>query len=482
MTRSTDIARGLATLVGPGDAVATATLPGPDAVAVTTALSLLGAIELALPDEISPQLARRLAHATGCVLTVAAPARIAREPVLAELGRHPRVPTVAVGDAPGAVPLEALVAEPAALPRHTPELGTPALVMPTSGTTGRAKGALLPNGAGLAQAARVREAMAYGPRDALLNFFSWQHINARHAAFLPAVLAGARLVIEPRFSASRLWETAAAESVTAFNFMGAVCAILLHRPESAADRAHTVTRAYGGPAPAWMVHDMARRFGVQLRQAYACTELGDVATSGRQIRPGAAGRPVRDYDIRVIDAAGRRLPNGAVGEITVRPRAEHLTFTGYVGDPEATATAWRDDWFHTGDRGRIEDGWLWFEGRSADVIRRRGINISAAEVENAVASLPAVAEVAAVGVSSELTEERGHGRGDPRAPGTELDPMAVYRGCQAVLPRHSVPRYISVESALPRNGSMKVLRHKLRARGLPASAWDAENPSSEGIR
>jgi carnitine-CoA ligase len=481
MTRSTDIARGLATLVGPGDAVATASLPGPDAVSVTTALSLLGAVELALPDEISPQLARQLAHAVGCVLTLAAPARIAREPVLAELGRHPRVPVVAVGDTPGTVPLEALIAEPTALPRHKPGLGTPALVMPTSGTTGRPKGALLPNGAGLAQASRVREAMAYGPDDVLFNFFSWQHINARHAAFLPAVLAGARLVIEPRFSASRLWETAAAESVTAFNFMGAVCAILLRRPEGPGDRAHMVTRAYGGPAPAWMVRDMASRFGVQLRQAYACTELGDVATSGSRIRPGAAGRLVRDYDVRVNDEAGCRVPDGEAGELVVRPRAAHLTFTGYVGDPGATAAAWRDGWFHTGDRGRIEDGWLWFEGRSADVIRRRGINISAAEVENAVASLPAVAEVAAVGVPSELTEDEVMVVVIP-APGTELDPAAVHRGCQTVLPRHSVPRYVSVESVLPRNSSMKLLRHKLRARGLPASVWDAENPSCKEVQ
>lgn len=480
LSRSTGIARGLAALVGPGDTVATASLPGPEAVSLTIALSLLGAVELALPEGISPQVARRIARAAGCALTVAAPARIAREPVLAELGGHPRVPVVASGHVPGTVPLEALVAEPAALPRHQPELGTPALVMVTSGTTGQPKGALLPNGAGLAQAARVQAAMDYGPQDVLLNFFPWQHINARHAAFLPAVIADARLVIEPRFSASRLWQFAVDELVTAFNFMGAVCAILLRRPTGQADRAHAVTRAYGGPAPAWMVRDMARRFGVQLRQAYACTELGDVATSGACIRPGASGRPVSDYEVRVIGAAGRPVPDGEVGELVVRPRAAHLAFTCYVGDPEATAAAWRDGWFHTSDRARIEDGWLWFEGRSADVIRRRGINISAAEVENAIAGLPAVAEVAAVGVPCELTEDEVMVVVVP-ASGSELDPAALHRSCQALLPRHSVPRYISVEPALPRNHNMKVLRHELRSRGLPASVWDAEKKPSQEV-
>lgn len=476
--RATDIARSLAALVRPGDTVATALLPGPAAVSLTTALSLLGAIELALPDDIAPPVARRLAQAAGCVLTVAAPTRLAREPVLAELGAHPRIPLIAEGQASGAVPLEALVAEPAALRRYQPELGTPALIVPTSGTTGYPKGALLPNGAGLAQAARVREAMAYGPQDVLLNFFPWQHINARHAAFLPAVLAGARLVIEPRFSASRLWQTAIAEPVTAFNFMGAVCAILLRTAESPADRAHQVTRAYGGPAPAWMVRDMARRFKVQLRQAYACTELGDVATSGSGIRPGTAGRVVRDYEARVVDADGHPLPEGETGELVVRPRAAHLAFTGYVGDPAATAAAWRDGWFHTSDRARIEDGWLWFEGRSADVIRRRGINISAAEVENAVGALPSVAEVAAVGVPSELTEDEVMVVVVP-AGGARVDPAALHRSLASLLPRHSVPRYISIEPALPRNESMKVLRHQLRARALPASVWDAEQASGQ---
>lgn len=473
--RATTLARGLARVVGPGDAVVTSVDPGPETIALTTALSLLGAVEVALPEGIDAASIERLARSTGSKLAVADPSRLVGDPALASLDRLSPlgvVVTRGTGTSSTTVTLDDLAADPHALPRHEPTLATPTLVMPTSGTTGRVKGALLPNGAALGQAHRVQRAMAYGADDVVFSFFPWQHINARHAAFLPAALAGARLVVGPRFSASRFWETAVAEEVTAFNFMGAVCAMLLRQPAGAFDRAHGVTRAYGGPAPDWLVHDMAARFDVQLRQAYACSELGDVATTGVRVRPGAAGQPVPEYDVEIRDAAGHPLPEGHTGELVVRPRGEHLTFTEYVGDPEATRNAWQNGWFRTGDHARLDRGWLFFEGRSADVIRRRGVNIGAAAIEDGVATFDGVAEVAAVAVASELTEDEVLVVVVPSGP--SLDPAALHRHCQQVLPRHAVPRYVSIETALPRNGSLKVLRRELRDRGLPSASWDAE--------
>lgn len=479
--RTTAIAHGLARLVSPGDTVATAVSSCPEAVALTAALSTLGAVELALPDRIDPNWARQLSADTGSVLTVADPERVANEPVLTELGRRSSLGTVLTGEstldvAGASVLLDDLVSTPSPLPRHSPSLATPALVLPTSGTTGRPKGALLPNGAALGQAARVRRAMRYTPEDVLANYFPWQHINARHASFLPAVMSGARLVVG-RFSASTFWRTAVDEGVTAFNFMGAVCVMLLRQPAGPFDRSHAVTRAYGGPAPAWLVREMTERFDVQLRQAYACTELGDVATTGARVRAGSAGRPVPDYDVEVRDDDGLPVTPGEVGQLVVRPRRPHLTFTEYVGDPAATAVAWQDGWFRTGDRARIEQGWLYFEGRSADVIRRRGVNIGATAVEDAVATLPGIAEVAAIGVPSELTEDDVLVVVVP-APGAELDAATVHRQCQDVLPRHAVPRYVSIERELPRNDSLKLLRGRLRERGLPPATWDAESAAS----
>lgn len=473
--RSAAIAGGLAGVLRPGDTVATSLPPGPEAIAVTTAISALGAVEMPLGAEVGEHWAGTLAAATRCVTTVSTTAAVRAAPFLGRLGRHPTVPLITVdGPGPGAVSLDERVAlgRPAGPRRSAP--GDPALVMTTSGTTGRVKGAMLPVAAGPGQAARVQRAMRYGPGDVLYNFFPWQHINARHAAFLPAVLAGARLVIGPRFSASRFVDVVRAERVTAFNFMGAVCAMLLRRPPSPHDRDHLVRRAYGGPAPAAMVAAVRERFGVTLLQAYACTELGDVAiTPDGELRPGAAGHPVPEYDLRVTDESGVEVADGRVGELLVRPREPHLTFTGYAGDPEATARAWRDGWFRTTDRVRLHEGWLHFEGRAADVVRRRGINISPDAVEEAIASMPGVAEAAVVGVPSELTEDEVLAVVVPARPGA-VDPAEVRRHCTGRLPGYALPRYVSIQPTLPRTASLKVSREALRRRGLPAGAWDAE--------
>ena len=476
LDRALDLASRLVALVGPGDTVATAVPSGPEAVALTTAVSWLGAIELPVPAGLDPAVARALARSARCVTAVVAPDRLDGESQLAALGDHIVHPLLTlVGRRDGTPALDELPARPTTL--HRADLNAPAAIMVTSGTGGRPKGALLPNGAALGQAERVRRAMAYEADDVLLNVFPWQHVNARHAAFLPAVMSGARLVVGP-FSASRFWTTAADQGVTAFNFMGALCAMLLRQPASPDDRKHQVRQAYGGPAPAWLYEQVRSRFGVELRQAYACTELGDVSTTGREVRAGAAGQVVPEYAVRVVDELGMPMPDGSTGTVHVRPRRPGLTFTEYVGDATATTDAWRDGWFVTGDRGRLEDGWLRHEGRAADIIRRRGVTIDAEQVEQAALSHADVQEAAAVGVVSELTEDEVLLVIVAR-PGTDPDPDAVRRHCADHLPRHSVPRFVSVEASLPRTSSLKIVHRALRDRGLPPSAWDADAPTPQ---
>ena len=469
------LAARLTSVVGPGDTVATAVPAGPDAAALTSALSWLGAVELPVPAGLDPAMARTLARSAGCVTAVTAPDRLDDEPHLAALGTHTVHPVTTIGGRHHDVPvLDDLVARPT--PARRGELDAPAAVMITSGTGGRPKGALLPNSAGLGQAERVRRAMAYDSHDVLFNVFPWQHVNARHAAFLPAVLSGARVVVGP-FSASRFWRTAADEGVTAFNFMGALCAMLLRQPVSPDDRGHQVRQAYGGPAPAWLYEQVLDRFDVELRQAYACTELGDVATTGREVRPGSAGRVVPEYELRVVDEHGSPLADGTTGTVHVRPREPGLTFTEYVGDPDATRAAWSDGWFVTGDRGRLDGGWLHHQGRDADVIRRRGLTIDAEHLEQVALAHADVEQAAAVGVPSELTDDEVLLVVVPR-PGSNPDPADVQRHCAARLPRHAVPRFVSIEPSLPRTGSLKIVHRTLRDRGLPPSTWDAETPAT----
>ncbi|WP_176458035.1 AMP-binding protein [Rhodococcus sp. 06-1460-1B] len=465
------MAGSMAGVVGAGSVVATAGSSGPAAATLTTAISWLGAIELPIPTALDPDVARQLMTAASAVLVVASPARLAMEPHLIRLGESVGVATMTVdGHVDG---LAAVTDGTGTTPsRHRTSPGDPAAIMVTSGTGGRPKGALLGNGVGFGQARRVCRAMHYGSDDVLLNVFPWQHVNARHAAFLPAVMSGARLVVDD-FSARRFWRTAREEHITAFNFMGAVCAILLRSPATEDERAHTISRAYGGPAPDWMFHSVAERFGVELRQAYASTELGDVATTDVVPRPGAAGRVVDDYRVRVVDDDGRTVDDGTPGSLEVRPYGENLTFTEYVGEPEITRKAWRDGWFVTGDCGRLVDGWLYYEGRTADTIRRRGLTVDAERVEWVASGHPDVAQAAAVGVPSELTEDEVLLAVVPRH-GRHICPRDLLRYCAQELPRHAVPRYVNVETALPTTASKKLNRRALRDRGIPTSAFDAE--------
>ncbi|MEU4226678.1 AMP-binding protein [Nonomuraea sp. NPDC026600] len=509
------VARGLAGLVSPGDRVLTCLRPGPRLIEVLFALARLGAVEVPLALDTRLAAAEQLTATTGARVLITGTDAVHDNPDLRTLaarmdhvvlvtergigrgtgrgtGREEaewgtgrgiereieRQAERGIGreeaGVPGSVDLDDLLASPGRLPAWRPGPADPAVVMATSGTTGRAKAALLPHFAGVRHARRVVRTMDYGPHDVLYNVFPWNHINVRHAGLLPALISGATLVAHSRFSASRFWDTCRHEGITAFNFMGAVAAILERAPATDTDHHHQVRRAYGGPAPEALTRRFLDRFGVLLLEAYACTELGDVAASTAGVRrPGSAGRPVPEYEVVIRDEDGLPLPAGQVGQITARPRTRSIVFAGYAGDDDATGKVLRDGWFWTGDRGRLdEDGFLYFAGRRADVIRRRGENIATWDVEQVVAAMPGVLEVAAVGVPSELTEEEVL-VAVTVASGAVLRAPQVHAWCLDRLPRHAVPRYVRVLDDLPRNTNTKVIKGELRGHGVPPDAWDA---------
>lgn len=458
--RSAVLARRLAGVVGRGDVVPTAFVPGPEQVVAMFALARVGAVEL--PVALT---------ATNCDFLTVACSRIAvvderfpaQNPVVAEVLRT-RCRVVDERSAADLTPTE--------LPQP-PAPTDPAVVMTTSGTTGRPKGAVLPHFAAVRHGRRVAATMRYEPDDVLLNVFPWHHVNVRHTALLPALMTGARLVSHASFSASRFWGTCRDEGVTAFNFMGAVVAILGRAQPSALDRDHRVRRAYGGPAPAALCEVFEQRFGVELLEAYASTELGDVATNTHDDRrPGTAGRVVPEYEVRIVDDHGTPLPSDVEGHLAVRARAEGVRFAGYLGG-EPVVPPWQD-WFVAGDRAVLSpDGYLQFRGRRDDVIRRRGENVSAWELEETLAAMPGIVDVAVVGVDSELTEE------DVLValtvvPGAEIDPAAVRAWCAQRLPRHCVPRYVWIGPELPRNRSGKIVKSRLREATVLGAAWDGE--------
>jgi crotonobetaine/carnitine-CoA ligase len=460
----------------PGDGVLTCIRPGPALLSVVGGVARAGLVEAPLTLDAPIASALAVIKAGGARVAVLGTAAVAANPDLRDLVGHVHVITVDDGAADGiprSVRLEELRADRRGRLPRPPSPGDPALVMSTSGTTGRPKGVLLPHFAGVRHARRVALSMAYGPRDVLYNAFPWNHINIRHTGLLAALVSGARLVAIPRFSASSFWDTCRAEGVTAFNFMGAVAAILLRNAPSDGDLRHRVTRAYGGPAPTWLAQSFRDRFGVQLIEAYACTELGDVASNTvDDVVTGTAGHPLPEYQVRILDETGNPVGSGDVGRIAVRPLAPHISALGYMGSVRADARP--DGWFDTGDRGRLDEGGrLVFAGRHSDVVRRRGENISTRDVEAVVERLPGVREAAAVGVCSEFTEEDLLLAVAPESRNA-LSADVVHDWCRHHLPRHAWPRFVVLLDELPRNSSTKVDKGALRADDVVRSASDFE--------
>jgi crotonobetaine/carnitine-CoA ligase len=320
--------------------------------------------------------------------------------------------------------------------------------------------------------------MSYEPSDVLYNVFPLSHVNARFTTVLPAMLANAKAVVHRRFSASRFWDTCREERVTAFNYMGTMSALLLAQPARVDDSQHEVQKAYGSGTVGAMRQRFTERFGVSLVETYGSTELGMVTHTGLGYSPEAScGRCVPGYTLEIQDSDGRPLPSGQVGEIAVRPTLPGQMFSRYCDDAEATVEAWRELWFHTGDRGRRDDdGWLYFVDRTKDVIRRRGENISSWEVERAFVAHPAVAEACAVAIPSDVSGE------DVLVALVLISaatPEELLRFSEQHLPHFAVPRYVRVVEALPKTPSSHVEKYKVKGQGVTVDTWDRERHDYE---
>ena len=353
-----------------------------------------------------------------------------------------------------------------------------AVILYTSGTTGPPKGAMLSHAANLRLTRHTRWLMGYGPNDVLYTAFPLFHINARYTTVTVALEAGARCVLEQRFSAGGFWDTCRAKGVTAFNYMGALLMMLWKQPARPDDADHPVRRGFGAPCPPDIWEPFEERFGVRLTEVYGSTEVPIVTQNGMASvdladrRIGTAGRPSGLYDMRIVDESGDEVPPGVAGEIVVRSRPDNATFSGYYDMSEATAEAWRGGWFHTGDRGVVDaDGYLTFIDRVKDCVRRRGENISSWEVEQAIARHPAVLEAAVVGVPSELSEEEVLACVVLK-PDRTLGEVELIEHCAGRMAHFAVPRYIRWMDELPRNASERVQKFQLRAEGLTPNTWD----------
>ncbi len=292
--------------------------------------------------------------------------------------------------------------------------------------------------------------------------------------------AGGSVALNKGFSASRFWDDVRRFEATVTIAIHGMVTFMLNQPEKPDDADNPLKTVYMGPLS--QHHEFARRFGVRIYTAYGMTEVPVPIVS--ELDPedakscGRAADPVH-YELRLVDENDVEVPPGVPGELVARHTLPWTINSGYKNMPEATAIAWRNGWFHTGDQFvRDEAGNFFFLDRIKDVIRRRGENISSFEVETEVLSHPLVKDVAAVAVKNPDLDEAA---GDEEVKvvcvleeGATLDPAELIEYLTARMPAYWVPRFVEYVTELPRTESHKLKKNELRDAGITPDTWDRD--------
>ena len=380
----------------------------------------------------------------------------------------------------GSIVPSAIALQHAALPPGTIAPSDPVMILYTSGTTGPSKGVCCPHAQYFWWGVNTAALLGIERDDILCTSLPLFHTNAINT-FYQALLTGACVCYEKRFSASGFFSALMRNHATVTYLLGAMVPILLSRPESAEERAHTTRIALAPGVPAQFHEPFTRRTGIRLLDGWGSTETNFVlGTTVERQKPGLMGPICEGFEARVVDDLDNPVPDGVAGEFIVRA-GDPLAFArGYFGAPETTAETWRNLWFHTGDRVlRQADGYFRFIDRLKDAIRRRGENISSFEVEQVLLSHPAVANAAVFPVRSSLAEDEVMAALVLHA-GRELLPADLIAYCVPRLPYFAVPRYIELMSELPTTENGKVQKYKLRERGVTAQTWDGGATGHKG--
>jgi carnitine-CoA ligase len=343
------------------------------------------------------------------------------------------------------------------------EPGDVAVMIPTSGTTGRSKLVMQTHRAYVMAGEGFPWWLRLTSDDRLMTSLPLFHINAPAYSVLGSVAARASLVLLPAFSGSGFLDSARRYGATQFNAIGAMVEIVMRQPPRPDDADNPIRLCYTGPSPDKERHlEIEARFGWQLICGYALSETpyGLIWPHGE--RPyGTLGRPRQHPTLGHVNEA--RVT--ADGELELRNPA---IMTGYYRIPEETAEVLVDGWLRTGDLvTHNDDGTYTFVGRKKQVIRRRGENLSPAEVEAVLERHSSVAEAAVVGVPSELSEEDVKAFVVP-APGSgRIDVPGLHAFAAERLARFKVPRYFEVVDDLPHTPTGRLAKHQLAVERTP---------------
>jgi long-chain acyl-CoA synthetase len=343
-----------------------------------------------------------------------------------------------------------------------------AVLMYTSGTTGKPKGALLSHKGIIASAMNAAQVCDLrAGRDKMLVVAPLFHITGLAMNLCSAIYTGIPSVFVKRFKTVDTLKIIEEEKITTMFAVPTVVWLMLNAPEfDQYDLNSLRFLASGGSAsPEDLMKYCAEKLpGAQLAPGYGLTEANGMVYSTTTLdealsRPGTSGRPFPTVDGKVVDSSGRELPPGEPGELLIRGCQ---VMTGYWNNPQATQETIVDGWLHTGDIAKItEDGYMYIFDRMKDMIIRGGENIYSIEVENVLYRNPKVLEAAVVGVPDPVFGEQVKAALVLR-PGEQATEEEIQEFCGKYLAYYKVPKYVELREALPRNPAGKVTKEKLK--------------------
>ncbi len=355
-------------------------------------------------------------------------------------------------------------------------------ILYTSGTTGPSKGVICPHAQYYWWGIVTAGMLGVEEGDVLVTPLPLFHSNALNS-FYQALLRGAHVVYLKRFSVSGFFASLAEHKATVTYLLGAMVPMLLSRSPSPREKAHAVRIALAPGVPEKFRVEFAARSGIALLDGYGSTETNFVIGAHPSVqRPGMMGAVIEGFEARVVDEDDNELPDGEAGELMLRAAEPYAFARGYFGMPDKTVEAWRNLWFHSGDRVlREKDGQFRFLDRLKDAIRRRGENISSFEVEQVLISHPEIAAAAVFPVGSELAEDEVMAA-ILRKPESRLSELELIEFCEPRLARFALPRFLEFVTELPRTENGKVQKFKLRERGIGPGTWDREKAQASPPR
>ena len=340
-----------------------------------------------------------------------------------------------------------------------------AIIIYTSGTTGKPKGCLLTHGNVVANARQISQWLGFNESDRLLTMMPLFHMNAVSVTTMSALYAGGSSVVSPKFSASRFWQIVSDYKITSFGSVATMLSMLLTTysegvPAGLQTEQLRFAMCGSAPVPAETIKRFEETFHCLVIEGYGLSESTCRSTFNppdENRRAGSCGLPIGN-EMRVVDDDDTEVADGQLGEIVLRG---DNVLKGYYKNPEATAVAFRNGWFHTGDIGyRDSEGFYFIVDRKSDMIIRGGENIYPREIDEVLYQHPAVSAAAVVGVPDDLYGEEVAGFVVLRD-GGEASERELIEFCKARLADYKCPKTIRFVKDIPKGPTGKLLKREL---------------------